>query len=58
MTGVSVTPESDQLVVIHLQGGNDLVFCLDNHTPVFEDRVGELVGVLCTLYSRSVGGAT
>ncbi|ELU10080.1 hypothetical protein CAPTEDRAFT_167519 [Capitella teleta] len=53
VTGVSVTSESDQLAIVHLEGGNDLVFCLNNKRT--EDRVGELVGVLCTLYSRNQG---
>lgn len=44
ITGVSVTPGRDQLVIIHLSGGNDLVLCLQN--PAQEERVGELVGVL------------
>ncbi|XP_059159355.1 unconventional myosin-Id-like [Physella acuta] len=44
ITGVSVTPGKDQLVIIHLSGGNDLVLCLQN--PAQEERVGELVGVL------------
>ena len=41
-----MTGDSDQLVAIHLQGGNDLVMCL--HSNVGEERVGELVGVIAT----------
>ncbi|XP_070211520.1 unconventional myosin-Id-like [Littorina saxatilis] len=56
VTGVSVTQESDQLIVIHLTGGNDLVMCLQsaNH----EERVGELVGMIANnlkkLYKRDL----
>ena len=53
MTGVSVSPGSDQLVVVHLQGGNDLVICLQSvakSTAASNDRVGELVGTLCRLW--------
>ncbi|KAK2191130.1 hypothetical protein NP493_59g02001 [Ridgeia piscesae] len=48
MTGVSVSPGSDQLVIIHLEGGNDLVLCLESKDH--EDRVGELIGNLCKLW--------
>ena len=51
MTGVSVSPGADQLVIVHLQGGNDLVLCLDPRQQR-EDRVGELVGILCKLWIR------
>ena len=42
--GVSVTPSSDQMVVVHLAGGNDLVVCLRSAND--DERVGELVGAL------------
>ncbi|UYV60906.1 MYO1D [Cordylochernes scorpioides] len=45
VTGVSVTPGQDGLVVVHLRGGNDLVMVLVSATKG-EPRVGELVGVL------------
>ncbi|XP_037090493.1 unconventional myosin ID-like [Pollicipes pollicipes] len=51
VTGVSVSPRSDQLVVLHLRGGNDLVVALLSNKA--EDRVGELVGVVCRQYSAS-----
>ncbi|KAF0301962.1 Myosin-IA [Amphibalanus amphitrite] len=54
VTGVSVSPRSDQLAVIHLRGGNDLVVALV--AAKAEDRVGELVGVVCRQYSASQGG--
>ncbi|XP_008486472.1 myosin-IA-like [Diaphorina citri] len=46
MTGLSVSPGSDQLVVIHNNKGNDLVFTIISS----EDRVGELVGALASRY--------
>ncbi|GFO41945.1 unconventional myosin-id-like [Plakobranchus ocellatus] len=46
ITGMTVTPGKDQLAIIHLNGGNDLVLCLEN--PAQEERVGELVGVVCS----------
>jgi len=51
MTGVSVSPGSDQLVIIHLHGGNDLVLCLQPGVGASRgDRVGEVVGHLCHLW--------
>ncbi|ESN96194.1 hypothetical protein HELRODRAFT_186525 [Helobdella robusta] len=51
VTGLTVSPGSDQLVVIHLEGGNDLVFCVSpNHHS--GDYVGELVGVMLGLWLR------
>lgn len=48
VTGLSITSDSDQLVVIHLNGGNDLVVCLSS--PGKEERVGEFVGTLCRFW--------
>lgn len=48
MTGISLSPGRDQLVVIHSNKGNDLVITLKTQNN--EERVGELVGVLCTRY--------
>ena len=45
---MSVSPGPDQLVIVHLEGGNDLVLCLESRDH--EDRVGELVGNLCRLW--------
>ncbi|XP_067934572.1 unconventional myosin-Id-like [Watersipora subatra] len=50
VTSVSVTANVDQLAIIHLDGGNDLVFSLTNDKG--EDRVGELVGTLNSLWQR------
>ena len=52
VSGVTVTPDSDQLVVIQLTDGNDLVLCL--HSPTHEERVGELVGVLARFWTTYV----
>ncbi|KAI5745228.1 hypothetical protein M8J76_009372 [Diaphorina citri] len=51
MTGLSVSPGSDQLVVIHNNKGNDLVFTIISS----EDRVGELVGALASRYYQLRG---
>ena len=48
VTGVSVSPGEDQLIVVHLSSNNDLVLCLT--TTQQEDRVGEMVGQMCKLY--------
>lgn len=50
VTGVSLTPCSDQLVIIHLSDENDLVLCLQNLTR--EERVGEVLGTLCSHCQR------
>ncbi|KAK3589621.1 hypothetical protein CHS0354_043081 [Potamilus streckersoni] len=51
VTGLSITPDADQLSVIHLKDGNDLVICLQN--PSREERVGELVGSLSRFFRRN-----
>ncbi|CAG9816020.1 unnamed protein product, partial [Phaedon cochleariae] len=48
LTGISVSPGEDQLIVLHCPGGNDLVVSLRSQR--LEDRVGECVGVLCNRY--------
>lgn len=50
MTGISVSPGKDQLIVIHCVGGNDLVISLHNNNK--EERIGELVGVLCNRFYK------
>ena len=50
VTGVSITPDSDQLLVLHLHGGNDLVLCLQ--CPGGEERIGEFVGTFARFYKR------
>ena len=53
MTGISVSPGVDQLIVIHLKDGNDFVFSLinlrDNQNSDI-NRIGELVAVLLHRY--------
>ena len=49
ITGVSVTPGSDQLCIIHLQGGNDLVLCLQP-SPPGGDKIGEVIGALSNIW--------
>lgn len=50
LTGISVTPAQDQLIVLHCYGGNDLVVSL--HSTSRDDRIGEVVGILCNRYAR------
>lgn len=42
ITGLSVTPHTDQLIAIHTSHGNDFIFSI----TAKEDRLGELVGIL------------
>uniref|UniRef100_A0A6Q2YHZ9 Myosin ID n=1 Tax=Esox lucius TaxID=8010 RepID=A0A6Q2YHZ9_ESOLU len=46
VTGVSVSPGKDQLVVFHTKDSRDLVVCLQGMTPPGDSRIGELVGTL------------
>ncbi|GLV32974.1 Myosin 31DF [Carabus blaptoides fortunei] len=48
--GISVTSGQDQLIVIHTSFGNDFVVSLVTDTK--QDRVGELIGILCTRYQQ------
>ncbi|XP_050497892.1 unconventional myosin ID isoform X1 [Diabrotica virgifera virgifera] len=48
LTGISVSPGQDQLIVLHCPGGNDLVVSL--HCDRQEDRIGECIGVICNRY--------
>lgn len=44
ITGISVSPGTDQLVILHLKGGNDLVVALTcRHN---DNRIGELIGTV------------
>ncbi|GAB6033416.1 Unconventional myosin-Ia [Chamberlinius hualienensis] len=51
LTGVSISSLTDQLVIIHLRGGNDYVFALTG--PTRENRAPELIGVLCRQYQMT-----
>uniref|UniRef100_A0A8C5BEJ5 Myosin 1D n=1 Tax=Gadus morhua TaxID=8049 RepID=A0A8C5BEJ5_GADMO len=44
VTGLSVSPGKDQLVVFHTKDSRDLVVCLQGMRPPAESRIGELVG--------------
>ncbi|PIK44809.1 hypothetical protein BSL78_18335 [Apostichopus japonicus] len=50
ITGISITPDGDQMFVIHLSSDNDIAGCLTNSKS--ENQVPELVGVLCKLWSE------
>lgn len=51
LTGISVTPGRDQLIVFHSHSGNDLVVVLQGeNAPLKEDRIGELVGLTAKRY--------
>ncbi|XP_027837716.2 unconventional myosin ID isoform X1 [Aphis gossypii] len=50
VTGMSVSPGQDQLVVIHSNRGNDFVVTLKPTADINEDRIGELLGVISTRY--------
>jgi myosin-1 len=49
VTGLSVTPGKEQLIVIHLISNQDLVFYMETKT----DRVGEFVGYMAKLKQKS-----
>ncbi|XP_057213725.1 unconventional myosin-Id [Triplophysa rosa] len=46
VTGVSVSPGKDQLVVFHTKDNRDLIVCLQGMVPAGDSRIGELVGTL------------
>lgn len=53
LTGLSVTPGRDQLVIMHTAHGNDLIVALQGEDHALkEDRVGELVGLVCKHYTE------
>lgn len=51
LTGLSVSKESDNTIIFHL-GSNDFIGCLYNNKN--EDRIGEVVGVLCAHFEKFV----
>lgn len=52
MTGISVSPGRDQLIVFHAVTNNDLVIALSGENqPLKEDRVGELIAHVCKKYT-------
>ncbi|XP_048871147.1 unconventional myosin-Id isoform X1 [Brienomyrus brachyistius] len=46
VTGLSVSPGKDQLVVFHTKDSRDLIVCLQGMVPAGESRIGELVGTM------------
>lgn len=50
LTGITVSPGQDQLIVLHCPGGNDLVVSL--HCLKQEDRVGECLGTICNRFHQ------
>ena len=52
ITGISVSPKNDQLIVIHLKSKNDFIFSLLNMNNNNNDfnRIGELVAILVHQY--------
>uniref|UniRef100_A0A4W5JSN7 Myosin ID n=1 Tax=Hucho hucho TaxID=62062 RepID=A0A4W5JSN7_9TELE len=52
VTGVSVSPGKDQLVVFHTKDSRDLVVCLQGMVPAGDSRIGELVGTLLSHFKR------
>jgi myosin-1 len=53
LTGISVSPGQDQLIVFHCLGGNDLVVSL--HSVRNEDKIGEIVGIITNAYLQVRG---
>ncbi|EJD75473.1 CBR-HUM-5 protein [Loa loa] len=49
LIGLNISKKMDNTVIFHL-GSNDFIGCLYNHKN--EDRVGEVVGILCAHFER------
>lgn len=56
VTGLSVSPGKDQLVVFHTKDNRDLIVCLQGMVPAGESRIGELVGTLLSHFKRYLFG--
>uniref|UniRef100_A0A8C1KQU9 Unconventional myosin-Id n=1 Tax=Cyprinus carpio TaxID=7962 RepID=A0A8C1KQU9_CYPCA len=52
VTGVSISPGKDQLVVFHTKDNRDLIVCLQGMVPAGDSRIGELVGTLLSHFKR------
>ncbi|XP_052797829.1 unconventional myosin-Id-like [Mya arenaria] len=52
VTGLTVSPDVDQLIVFKLTDGNDLVICLNS--PSHEERVGEVVGIMARIWETVI----
>ncbi|XP_016990554.1 unconventional myosin ID [Drosophila rhopaloa] len=56
LTSISVSPGRDQLIAFHSPKNKDLVFALQGeYTPLKEDRIGEVVGIVCKKYHDLTG---
>nr|XP_039255052.1 unconventional myosin-Id-like [Styela clava] len=55
VTGVSVSNGTDQLLIIHVDGSDDLVLCIQKTNPEYDDRAPEAVGVLVKLVNGHLG---
>uniref|UniRef100_A0A672KIW2 Unconventional myosin-Id n=1 Tax=Sinocyclocheilus grahami TaxID=75366 RepID=A0A672KIW2_SINGR len=54
VTGVSISPGKDQLVVFHTKDNRDLIVCLQGMVPAGDSRIGELVGTLLSHFKRLI----
>jgi len=52
VTGMSVSPGKDQLVVFHTKDNQDLIVCLQGMVPAGDSRIGELVGTMFSHFKR------
>ena len=50
VTGLSVSGGPDQLLCVHLTGGNDFVLCLQSRRDPAADLTGEAVGTMVRLF--------
>ena len=50
ITGLSVSPGKDQLIIIHSNHGNDFIASI----VTADDKIGELVGILSNAYYQYV----
>ena len=52
MKSISVSSDTDQLLIIHIDGADDIVTCIHNTHPENEDRVPEAVAQLSTAVKK------
>lgn len=48
ITGLSVSPGRDQLIIIHSNHGNDFIASIETT----DDKIGEIVGILSNAYYK------
>lgn len=53
--GVSISSGTDQLLIIHIEGADDLVTCIQKTNPAYDDRAPEAVGILVKLLNGHLG---